>query len=1196
MKKFLSFILTFALIICCFSSSKLAVAAASDSSVSFDNTVVLPAVSGTNLISGLSPMVCEYKNGSAGNIEYDYAFDKYDLTDGNLSHDWHISSAKFAEEAKDGSIIRYQDGTAFYRMTFRFKKVSDISNVCVINHSNQSLRTSKYEVYASRSLGDLYASENLVALVENTDGYRRNLINVNSGATDVIYFGIKIFDPVNTNFGDVLLVNYYPRICEIAVFGTEGDVAVTTDLENLCDKTELYATYPYSTPVDPSNNKLYGKLSNVIYNKSGSFEKSNSTNASPKSGGSYELESKSGYSHLTDNDSATSWYTSGLVFRDTSGTIHKDEDNFYVDIFFDAGATVDVGMLYLANHSTKALRMSHYQIWVSNSSSDYTKWKYTNGFLGFMKHELGSAQLVADVQNRAGAEEQFFLANEELKARYFLIRVYNACYDPTLISENTSIYPRFSEFSVYAKEDLSGKLELSQYAINNGIIGPLQEGNTVAEFMNAQSGRGEISVFNPNGDKKGASALVANGDIVVSHTGFKGESAMVIVEKDVNSDGRVTVSDAVKLKKSVLNNEKLSDYTLKAADTNSDNSTTILDIVSIANYALKSEYKPHDVELPKFGGAYGAHTDDIRRVNVDTNNVINEDFIGVGTNVFPAVLSTEGKSKTGYNEVYWALEQARMNSLDLKMARSWFQIDWMIKDTGSKETDKQCYLNGDYDLESDWMQAFYKYAEGLKNVGCDLLVNFGWKTNNRIAEWFASPNQKDSEMDIAAPGNLEAYAKATAAFVDYSKNVKGLSNVKYISFYNEPNGDWDFQVGTDVADESVYWAKMLTLIDAELKAQGLRDQIELWGPEVSGIENQSSLDWWKRTIENDEYNAGAVIDVWNFHNYYHAEQTIDNYRTLIEVVTSTKEYLYNRNDVKSKKSMITEMYPAVANAKYNSWNGWTDSLAGYFIGVSNGGYSGLCSWTASTGYIPAPVNMTMTSNYGNPWAPIVSMQTAETVYPLFYEQSLYANYVPSGSKTLNTTWFGDDVRATAFELPDGGYTVVVEKNGINDVAALNKGKENPFDISINFGINKKLSFNRFSFKHGDQATSASAIVNQSDKQLQMVNGVLTDSYDGDYGVYIYTTLPPIKQVCVSDITLEVKPQGSVKVAASLIDCESSDSLKYEIVACTGTYKGTVSSSGMYTADSLAKSGDMIAVKVSLNSDPNVFNVAMIKIN
>ena len=1195
MKKVISFVLALILVVGCFSSFKLAVAAAADSSVSFDNIVELPTNSGTDLIAGLSPMVCEYKKDANSNMSYDYTFDKYALTDGDLNLDWHTASAAFAKEAEDGSIIRYQDGTAYYRMTFRLKKVSDISGICIINHQNKSLRTGKYEVYASDSLGDLYASENLIALVENTGGYRRNLITVNSGATSVVYFGVKIIDPVNTDYGEVLLVNYYPRICEIAVYGTEGDTAVTTDLENLSDKTELYATYPYLTAVDPADNKLSGKLSKVIYNNSGSFKEADSTNSSPKSGANNELESVSGYSHLTDNDPATSWYTSGLQFRDSSGKLHKDEDNFYVDIFFDAGQTIDIGMIYLANHSNKPLRFGHYQIWVSNSSSDYTKWKYVNGILGFRKHDLGSAQLIADVQNRAGAEEQFLFAKEEIKAQYFLIRVYNSCYDPTSIGESVGIYPRFNEFSVYSKEGLSGNLSLSDYSINNGVIGPLQEGETVAAFMNAQNGRGEISVFDHKGDKKGASALIGNGDTVVSHTGYIGDYATVIVEKDVNSDGRVTLTDAVRLKKSVLNDETISDYTLKAADTNSDNSATLLDIVSIANYALNSEYQPKAADLPKFGGAYGAHTDDIRRISIDTNNVINDDFIGVGTNIFPAILSSEGKTKTGYNDVYWALEQARLNALDLKMARSWFQIDWMIKDTGSKETDKQSYLNGEYDLESDWMKAFYGYASGLKNMDCDLLVNFGWKTNNRIAEWFASPNQKDSEMDIAAPGDLSAYAKATAAFVDYAKNEKGLSNIKYISFYNEPNGGHDFQVGTDVADERVYWAKMLTLIDSELKAQGLRDQIEIWGPEISGIENQTSQEWWKYTIENSEYSTAGVVDGWDFHYYCNSDPNFDNYRTLIDVVKECKGYLYNRNDVKSQKCIITEMYPGVSNAKYNSWNSWTDSFAGYFIGVANGGFSGVCSWTASTGYIPAPVNMQMTQNNNNPWAPIISNATAETVYPLFYEQSLYANYVPSGSKTLNTTWLGDDVRATAFELPGGGYTIIVEKNGQNNSATLNTGKENPFDISINLGINKNLSFNRFSFKNDSQITSAGAIVNRSDKQLQMENGILTDAYDGGYGVYVYTTLPPIKQVCVNDVTLTVNLQSSVQVSASLIDCDSSDALNYDIVACVGSYEGTVSNSGLYTPDSRAQSGDMVAVKASLKSDPNVYNVAIINI-
>ena len=105
MKKVISFVLALILVVGCFSSFKLAVAAAADSSVSFDNIVELPTNSGTDLIAGLSPMVCEYKKDANSNMSYDYVFNKYALTDGDLNLDWHMGSATFAKEAEDGRHI-----------------------------------------------------------------------------------------------------------------------------------------------------------------------------------------------------------------------------------------------------------------------------------------------------------------------------------------------------------------------------------------------------------------------------------------------------------------------------------------------------------------------------------------------------------------------------------------------------------------------------------------------------------------------------------------------------------------------------------------------------------------------------------------------------------------------------------------------------------------------------------------------------------------------------------------------------------------------------------------------------------------------------------------------------------------------------------------------------------------------------------
>ena len=106
MKKAVAIILSLTLIIGCFSSLKSGAFAASNSQINFDNVVQLPTSYGKSLIEGLSPMVCEYKKATEGYIVYDYTFDKYSLTDGNLDVDWYNNAAIFAEAGANGSIIR----------------------------------------------------------------------------------------------------------------------------------------------------------------------------------------------------------------------------------------------------------------------------------------------------------------------------------------------------------------------------------------------------------------------------------------------------------------------------------------------------------------------------------------------------------------------------------------------------------------------------------------------------------------------------------------------------------------------------------------------------------------------------------------------------------------------------------------------------------------------------------------------------------------------------------------------------------------------------------------------------------------------------------------------------------------------------------------------------------------------------------
>ena len=76
----------------------------------------------------------------------------------------------------------------------------------------------------------------------------------------------------------------------------------------------------------------------------------------------------------------------------------------------------------------------------------------------------------------------------------------------------------------------------------------------------------------------------------------------------------------------------------------------------------------------------------------------------------------------------------------------------------------------------------------------------------------------------------------------------------------------------------------------------------------------------------------------------------------------------------------------------------------------------------------------------------------------------------------------------------------------------------------------------------------------------------------------------------------VEKGKTAKLSAKLIDCEETDKIVYSITEATCEDKGSVDENGVYTAPSTAESGDIVAVRASLQSDPSVFAVSIIYIS
>src|SRR5690606_36628118 len=113
-------------------------------------------------------------------------------------------------------------------------------------------------------------------------------------------------------------------------------------------------------------------------------------------------------------------------------------------------------------------------------------------------------------------------------------------------------------------------------------------------------------------------------------------------------------------------------------------------------------------------------------ISIDPNSIVQEDFLGVGVNLRPASFM-EGTSQYVYNEAHWEMDRKRILTMQPKVARVWFQPDWMEP------------AKGTYTWNCPKMQYFYQYLDVLQEAGTEVELNFGWKVGEDIQSWFSIP-------------------------------------------------------------------------------------------------------------------------------------------------------------------------------------------------------------------------------------------------------------------------------------------------------------------------------------------------------------------------------------------------------------------------------------------------------------------------
>ncbi len=572
---------------------------------------------------------------------------------------------------------------------------------------------------------------------------------------------------------------------------------------------------------------------------------------------------------------------------------------------------------------------------------------------------------------------------------------------------------------------------------------------------------------------------------------------------DLNRDESIDVIDLVRLKKNV--NDTNVYY-----DINRDDLVNAADLVSLRRYLLgfpKDNYIEYNI-------------------SVDTENVVNGDFEGIGVNSIPVTLMSNNIAK-GSKEAFWELEKSRILNLKPATVRLWTQVDWFVTDNDLTNGTGADYLSGKYDFESESMQALYAYLDAYKQAGSKIVLVTNWKVGSAIQGWFSIEGIEAPEN--SAPKNINAYANAYAALLEYLINTKGYTNIEYVSVANEPELN-DFE-SNSIDNDYTYYVNTAKALYSAVNAKAL--DVKLLGFDGASDATKSLL------FGNSLLTANlGEFDLYGIHTYENYTKANSNLTTFMNMLPS------------GKSLWLTE---------FNGSKNFDVSPSGQMNLAANLGYKSALYWMLNDIYGEDPLD-TESESIGSASGLWNKPYKNATVKNNYYELGLWMRYVKPGSDVLSSTVDSDKIRSTVFKNGED-YTVIVE----NDTLSAES-------VTINFGKNINKTFYKHIYSYGSIPSLAQGTIPASVESFDVTDTLKDVAIaNGTRTVTVYTTIPDVTQVTLAKVVVNpVKVGESYQLSAT---ATNGADITWSVVSGNGT----VDSTGKYTATGTA-TGDRVAVK------------------
>jgi len=247
-----------------------------------------------------------------------------------------------------------------------------------------------------------------------------------------------------------------------------------------------------------------------------------------------------------------------------------------------------------------------------------------------------------------------------------------------------------------------------------------------------------------------------------------------------------------------------------------------------------------DAQMVRMQGAPAPFLGRRATLEVCPSRVVCRRFAGFGANG-DYFLTRSVNTRRGVDDADRARVLERVAAMRPHIIRTLFSYEWWEPEEGRRTPD------------SEAMQDYIGWVRFLKSIGCAVFVH-PWGDYFAYSDWM-----RDGTNRLPRPEKRDAMVRSLADLIEYLRRDQNLDNVRYLDLMNEPDNDPTRPVDPDE------YTRLCRLLDRELRAHGLRDEVTLTTADDSTGPPLLASKWFREITSRGLDYADAVTT----HTYKH---------------------------------------------------------------------------------------------------------------------------------------------------------------------------------------------------------------------------------------------------------------------------------------------------------------------------------------